>query len=280
MKKEDLCAVQYISCVEAYFGAWIKDRVSLGALYSESFLSWEEIHDEFMRGEITYATFSGIRRLQDFAESVGLIKHEMKKSWLIQADFTMNDLTLLRVKNDFCPQRKAWRDDHYIAIEKYTNKKITYLNQFPLEERAVSTEEVKRSWDGMCLVYRNDNIYAKDMFSEIARRQEKHISHIEKQGISQEITDIVQLRDAIGILRVSRRRTLEWLHWYSNEFKCDNLYYVVDSMKRQLRAADQAYLQLHMALVRSQNMTKDILQNIVRDLDKYEYELLEGGRRK
>ena len=118
MKIEDICKVQYLSCVEAYFGAWVKDKIPLGALYCESFLSWTEILKAFSSYE-TYANFSKIRRLQDFAEHIGLISHKMTDTLLSSDQFDVKTLTLFAVNDSFFVKRKAWREDHYIAINEY-----------------------------------------------------------------------------------------------------------------------------------------------------------------
>ena len=269
MIKEDICKVHYLSCVEAYFGAWIKEHVPLGALYCESFLRWQEILAAFARETTTYASFTEIPRLQDLSEELGLTAHERTESLIAPETFDAKTLTLFGVKESFFTGRKAWREDHYIAVTRYTKKWIDYINQFPLEEGKVQTKRLVADLSGRCLIYRNTKNYDKALFAEKCDRQAERL----RTQTGEEypvLTDAVRLRDAIGVLRVSRRRVLDWLTWYTHSFGHTELERIRGPIEEQIQAADRAYLQLHMYLVRRQQPDAEFLTSITEELSRYE----------
>lgn len=272
MTKEDICKVHYLSCVEAYFGAWIKEHVPLGALYCESFLRWQEIIAAFAKDTTTYAAFAEIPRLQDMAEELGLITHVRTELLIAPEMFDAKALTLFGVKESFFTGRKAWREDHYIAVTRYTKKWIDYINQFPLEEGKVQTKQLVDDLSGRCLIYRKTKNYDKAFFAEKSRRQEERLE-TQADGRYSVLLDSVQLRDAIGVLRVSRRRVLDWLTWYIHSFGHTELERIRGPIEEQIQAADRAYLQLHMYLVRRQQPDSEFLTSITEELSRYEQKI-------
>lgn len=272
MTIKDICKVHYLSCVEAYFGAWIKAHIPLGALYCESFLRWREILAVFARETTTYAAFTAIPRLQDLAERLGFTVHERTEALISSKVFDAKALTLFGVKESFFTGRKAWREDHYIAVTRYTRGQVDYINQFPLEERKVSTKQFFADFNGQCLVYRQIKAYDKALFAEKSTRQaERLITQTEdKYSI---LSDVGRMRDAIGILRVSRRRVLDWLTWYAYSFDHAELERLRRPIEEQIQAADRAYLQLHMYLVRRQPADVGLLASIADELFRCEQQI-------
>lgn len=272
MTKEEICRVHYLSCVEAYFGAWIGEKIPLGALYCESFLRWQEVLQAFSRDTTTYAAFSDIKRLQDLSEEVGLTTHVLTQSLITPDIYDAAALTLFAVKDSFFLGRKAWREDHYIAITRYTKKRIAYINQFPLEEVKSGTERLAADLSGQCLIYRLTGSYDKALFATKSERQAEKLK-TPSEGSLPALSSAMHLRDAIGVLRVSRRRALDWLDWYVGAFGETELERIRGPVEEQIHAADRAYLQLHMYLVRMQQPNADLLASITEGLNEFEQKI-------
>ena len=119
------------------------------------------------------------------------------------------------------------------------------------------------------IIYRNTKNYDKALFAEKCDRQAERL----RTQTGEEypvLTDAVRLRDAIGVLRVSRRRVLDWLTWYTHSFGHTELERIRGPIEEQIQAADRAYLQLHMYLVRRQQPDAEFLTSITEELSRYE----------
>lgn len=252
MTVKDVCKVHYLSCVEAYFGAWIRNRVELPALYCESFITWSEIAGLFAEGNAEYASFSAIKRLQDLAEEVGLTRHERKKGMIRLDECHDGELTLLSVNESFIKGRKPWRNDHYIAVEKLTDKTLRYINEYPLETGEVFLAEFKDEFGGTCLIYSTTEAFERH---ELIKRSELQVKRLCKSENKREVAYIdseKRLRDAIGILRVSRKRTLEWLIWYARNSYVEKAEEIQRKLTKQIAYADNCFFRLQSMIIRDQ----------------------------
>lgn len=266
MTIKDICKVHYLSCVEAYFGAWIRDYIELPALYCESYLSWDEVVRAFTDDRVNYADFSLIPRLQELSERVGITTH--CKGNVIPAVRGKDELMLLSVKENFFSRQKPWRSDHYISVERLTEKKISYLNEYPLEEGEISLAEFSDQFGGTCLIYR---VTGNDGQAEILRQSELQLQKLRGNELSKmpNSLSVKQLRDAIGILRVSRKRTLEWLTWY--EQNC----YVIggdelrERIAKQINYADKYYFLAQRLMIRGET-DENFIQEAVQRLGEME----------
>ncbi len=264
MTVKDICQVHYFSCVEAYFGAWIKKFVPLPMLYCESFLSWHEICKAFSNGA-TYADFNLIRRIQDMAEAAGLVTHEKLRG---MTDYMPNEknLILVSVNEKFFPKQKPWRKDHYIAIEKITPTKIDYVNEYPLLVGEMPLTAFREKFGGDSLIYKlcsQDNLFC---------RQQSAVQANELKTFSVGDIDtfpLLALRDALGILRVSRKRILEWLAWYSDISGLHQAERLPVCIKEQIQAADKYYLQAQSMFLRKKS-DDSIIQRIIADIRQKE----------
>lgn len=266
MKVKDICKVQYLSCVEAYFGAWFRDYVELPALYCESYLSWHEIAGAFSNSTVNYANFSLIPRLQELAERVGLVTHCKENGFPVKRG--KGELVLLSVKENFFTKQKPWRSDHYIALEKCTAKKIYYLNEYPLEEGETPFAEFSDKFGGTCLIYRATGNDGQAGLLWQSKTQAERLSG-DKLSEPPQIISVKRLRDAVGILRVSRRRTMEWLTWYAKNRYIADAERLRKRLTEQISYADKCYFLLQKMMIRCERDEK-ILRGITLRLQDLE----------
>lgn len=263
MTEKDICKVHYLSCVEAYFGAWIKEYIPLAALYCGSYLTWREILESFTRPEIGYANFSAIKRIQDLAEEAGIIIHLKQNGFPDKRNEI--DLMLLSVNESFFGLRRAWRKDHYIAVEALSESKISYLNEYPLERKEIPIQTFKEQYGGNYLIYSfvSDNLSG---LADCEHAQWKKICEPKEREICYP-SSTIRLRDAIGILRVSRRRTLEWLKYYAAIRNIFGIERICERFTEQINFADRSYFELAKILARRGNAEQAALNKIVDELN-------------
>ena len=132
------------------------------------------------------------------------------------------------------------------------------------------TSDLFRHLSGKCLLYFQTKKYNKELFSLYSDRQREKIKNFEKENLCSPILDTVKLRDAVGVLRISRRRTLEWLLWDSETFferRNDSLKIAIEN---ELEAADRIYLQLQLWLIKSKKFASSFLNQIMKGLLNYD----------
>lgn len=264
MTVKDIRQVHYFSCVEAYFGAWIKNFIPLPMLYCDSFISWYEICNSVKYGA-DYADFRLIRRIQDLAELSGLVSRK-KTNGKIDWKCDANSLTLVSVNEKFFPKRKPWQKEHYIAIENITPKKISYVNESPLSVGRMPLSAFYDRFGGDSVLYRlgrQDN--------SVFYRQSDCLRHLLKTFpvCNADPLPLLALRDALGILRVSRRRTIEWLAWDNGVTGRAQTKRLTLAIQEQVRAADKYYLQIQFLRLKKRS-DDSLIQSIFAEISRHE----------
>lgn len=266
MTVNDLIKVHYLSCVEAYFGAWIGNRIPPAALYSESYLPWSIINRAFADDSVSYAAFPLIARLQDFAEEAGVTTH--RKICGIPDCYGEDDLLLMSVTNGFFERQIPWRRDHYIAVTKLTNRKIAYLNEYPLGRGIMNRSEFYEKYGGDCLLFS----FKKKESSLFGQRSVCQLEAIcQKNQNSYTELSAVRLRDAIGILRVSRRRMVEWLRWFALRHEIPFAEKLCERALIQVKYADNCYFRLQRFILRGEIIRQSLLNEITERIGALEF---------
>lgn len=265
MTINEIGKVHALSCVEAYFGAWVKDYAELPALYAESYLPWGEIVTAFETPTVRYANFPYLPRIQDLAERYGMVTHRRERG--LPQRRSDGDLVLLYANEKFFSKQKPWRGDGCIAAE-ITDRSIKYFNEYPLESGEIPRAEFEDKFIGESLVY---------SFSGTDAVPERGASLLQSPRAARapygaDFT-LQRLRDAIGILRISRRRTAEWLDWYAREHNVPQKEKIRNRLVGQIRYADECFVRLQGALIRNERLGAARLQEMAEEiavLDEFE----------
>lgn len=206
MTKEDITRNPYISCVEAYYLAWLAEFTDIRKLYVNSFAEADRVLRDFSCGA-SYADYGGIARVQDEGERLGVTAHILKDKLGVLGD----GLNLIRVNKSFFKGLLVpWRADHYIAVLQSENGEYGYINHYPLESGTMSREIMLSVYGGGMLTYVylgewRESLYAACK-SETLDKIKSRASFAAMPALTPEA-----LRDAIGILRISRQRIHMWL---------------------------------------------------------------------
>lgn len=198
--KKELSETLGLSCVEKYFLAWLGRYYDVRKLYGNSFVSIGQVSNDFSRGA-TYENYCHIPRLQDIAEEYGVVRHSYRLCETSEAlkkicAQTSDELCLIRVNTRFFLnfKRSSWREDHYVRVDKELN----WLNEYPLSEGKFTEEEFGEIYDGAVCVYELSDLTAEP--------EDKTIEMIRRQSFPPPSINIGRFEDAIGILRMTRKR--------------------------------------------------------------------------
>ena len=239
--KRDLAETLHLSCVENYFLAWLGKVYDIANLYGNSFIGVGKLFDDFCHGA-TYESYHQIPRIQEIAEKYGIVKHEYqrcsaKESLRLLREQTQSTLCLVRVNANFFAsyKRAAWREDHYICIDK----DLFWLNQYPLSQGKYEFEQFCRVFDGSILLFKLDNlnVVPPDMMSEAICTQK-----IRKIQLPNGLKEI---ESAIGILRVTRKRMA--VYYSSKEA-------LLPLFEREINLLDEIYFLLRMMQIKGVDM--------------------------
>lgn len=213
MNREALGKVLSLSCVENYFLGYFQERFDVRPLYAESFVPFREVMTAFLNEGVSYENYPLVR-LQETSEKLGLTEHRYSEKFHYQK----NKLNLIRVNREFFKGAKLlpWRSDHYIALEKKKDG-YTYWNNYPLSEGMIPEDRAVEIYDGAYLIFQEKGGFSEHKYRELCALQ---YARIENQSVdAARITEeqLINLRDALLVLKVLRKRVTAWL-----AFEADN----------------------------------------------------------
>ena len=250
MNKEELSKTLSISCVENYFLVWIAKFMDKRALYFSSFVPAGEIINDFINGGADYSDYNKIKRIQDIAEEAGITSHKMYNELLIEKEF--ENLVLIRINKTFFKNSKLipWRPDHYICITAREGSGFKYINNYPLRIGEMNLENLQNCFDKSVLVYSY-----KRFFSECFRYQnEKTFITIINSAVNfsvPNVFDLKKMRDALGIIKISRKRIFLWLKFMAmhNQFIFDREF--SETAAKEINLIEKLYLRLELSVLRN-----------------------------
>ncbi|WP_251617698.1 hypothetical protein [Pumilibacter muris] len=266
MKKEALPQNPYLSCVEAYYLAWLHEFFDVRKLYVESFAEIEQVANDFAN-DVKYENYNGFARVQDTGEKLGIIKHKIFNGDLcchcegrspaaISYGIQPRNLTLIKVNEKFFRGNlTAWRDDHFIAATEVQEEKLYYVNHYPLSCGELTQAQLFDVYGGTMLAYAycdkfNVALYDKKRAETLMRLKETPQSNCFKTLSG------AALRDALGVLKISRERMRLWLLSEG---------YDLPELNEQVSDLQRLYFKLGADIVRGKNNADyaNVLENII-----------------
>ena len=217
-----------ISCIEKSLLGYLRYlNFPYQCLFYESYINATDVLNEFFNNKVPYIAYSGIKRLQNVASDMQLAQiMYYEKPFDEMLDIAHEELgkeipLLLRVKSEKLPNAKAtpWAEEHFILLYKMDGI-FHLLNQYPLCEYRMSREELSDVYDGAVLIISINPDFNKASYKEAIK---KGITSITKSGeckFGYDINgdDIEHLRNAIGILKISRSQIMEWAQWINSYY--------------------------------------------------------------
>lgn len=215
--KELLAGALSLSCVENYFLAWLsKNAISPSLLFHKSFINFYRLLEDFLLGNARYETYEKLPRVQRLAEEAGMVSRRYSNMAAISGINDFSSLTMVRVTPDFFAKQSLvpWREDHYIWLTGKSEEGYTYLNNYPLSEGELSCARLAEFFDRTLLTYKLSGHIDYENIRENCIDQINRI--IASQRVEGKIPDLETanlrgLRDAVGILKITRKRLLNWV---------------------------------------------------------------------
>lgn len=253
--KKTLSESLSLSCVESYFLTWLAEYYDVKLLYGQSFLPIKKVFDDFSQGAI-YQNYNEIERLQNLAQSYGIVKHDFcvcgsrsALEYIKQQDDS--SLCLIRVNGNFFSsfKRVPWREDHYICV----NKNLEWVNEYPLSQGKFTLETFKQCYDMALIVYKLGflNVAPPMNVFEMMSGDNEFISNFPR--------DLQALESALGVLRVSRKRMEQY---FSRNETLKVLFFKENIL------LDKLYLKVNLLRIRGKRMLDDVMGEELDFFDK------------
>ncbi len=271
--KKEVSEALALSCVESYFLPWLKQYYDVVRLYGSSFVSLRQAFDDFAHGA-EYQSYTTFPRLQDLAEVYGVVVHEYRTCTADEAlesiqHQTPTDLWLMRVNQTFFAgfKRSAWREDHYICVDK----NLHWINQYPLSEGTFDEVRFADVYDGAVCVYKVGDLTAVP--PDTVRRQ----YGTQAFGAIRLPDSPEALVSAVGILRMSRKRLEKYYEsdahvrrlLHEEVAALDKLYFLwqlyrLKERDKEERDREEAYGALHDGIAGIADLEKKIAEALNR----------------
>lgn len=266
-----------ISCVEKSvlgFLEYIKYPYQI--LFIDSYINLESVFTDFLETNVPYMKFTGLKRLQQVSEELGILKTEyMETNFDKMVQCSCIELTerrplLVRVKPNKLPNAKfmPWAEEHFILLYKIDNE-FFLLNQYPLSEYVMTLDEIRDIYDGAIL--RIVPIFNVDLkqYKQMAQKTIEKIAKQKEYNFIYEITDdnVEHLRNAVGVLKLSRLQIKEWLVWLKSNFDEINYHIeVIPYLEELVSIFNKLYLAIEYYRYRKNNLLyiKELINTVVR----------------
>lgn len=259
MNKTDISNVLSLSCVENYFLGYFQKMFDIRSLYSESFVSFNEVLEAFMSGAATYENYP-LERLQTTSGKLGLTSHILRK----ELRLSENSLNLVRVNQKFFDNSKIlpWREDHYIAIEN-TTAGYFYVNNYPLSEGKINAGRLCEIYGDACLSFRFENSFDAQKYRELCDLQYKKIAEqsVQKLEISEE--GITRFQGALLVLKTLRKRVAVWLAFEADNKRFDGDLSFQIQTDKLIQCYDRLIVEVQLQIVRKKSDIGKINEKIL-----------------
>ena len=206
--KDSLDNVFALSCVENYILGYLKlSGINISLLYYDSYISIGQIIYDFFKQHSRFDSYYSIARIQDLAMQLGIIDLDSFKSNSLL--FSEGYEYLCCVKPEFLIKKygmPSWRVDHYFYIKKWSSCILDIINDNPRDEFSLSMDEFMEIYKGEYIRFKCNNDIKFDNTFFLCRFLTRINDEYEYKYNVSDVLDIAKVRDAIGILKISRNR--------------------------------------------------------------------------
>lgn len=223
-----------ISCVENYLVSYmIQNNLPYKAIYYKSFRPVLMVVKDFLQSHVNYTRYTEIERLQKESRDLQIVEPAFLGQQSFEEMLKMHEQEmrngrplLVKVNPEKLPIVKGmvpWRDDHFIMLLQRELDTIDVLDDYPRRSIKLDLHELSEAYSGgfIRLTIMNPSLdmeqYKKKVVSQIQCWGEYPTTNdLDSLLAGFDLEQIEYLRDAIGILRVSRKRMEVWIEWLSN----------------------------------------------------------------
>ena len=258
-----------ISCVENSLLAWLKFRgLPYQSLYCRSYADINTVINEFCERKLDYLGYRDMDRLQSVAQDIGLCDlsaMEIQPGKLLpvleevflegKPLFIEVDSGLLQKKFNITPRQR----EHGLLAYKILEGEVYLLDDYPIREIRIKPTELDKIAFRHVIVF-NENSFDPDNYFNEFGHVIKCIKAFETQQLSGEfgVDTLLFLRDAVGILRISRSRVYEWLVWMQSVYHIYIEKECYTKLQELIRELNRMFSVIELYRMKGRDIAKDI----------------------
>lgn len=249
-----------LSCVENHSIAMMRYfGIDYEPIFVDSYVKVKETIEYFYKDKIQYAYYGGIERVIQTSKKLKIfglenLKLDIDEACLeIEKNIKINIPVLISVDGTKLPREGAilpWRKDHYILIINSNRNSYRAMDDIPKRIFDISKDNLKDAFGGNILIPEklqgfNQEYYLKVCLNKLSEIVDINDIKDNKAAISELIPqnpeELVLFRDAIGVLRISRRRLTSWLMWVDKRLNMGRLDDVISKIIETINVLDKIY---------------------------------------
>ena len=221
-----------ITCIENSLIGYLRYlNLPYKSVYCCSFINLYDTINDFILNKEDYTKYYQLKRLQDITELI-----QLANVTFIESDSFENTMKILvnqtsasvpimlHVDPTKLPnhgQILPWRDDHFVLAYRVENDVVYFLDDYPRRQFKMSIEELKNVYKGEVVLFQVIDKFNYNSYIKIIYEVLKNISKTSYKSYvkaPETLEELIFYRDAIGIIRISRRRVVSWLMWVNENF--------------------------------------------------------------
>lgn len=205
-----------LSCIENYAILILSQHVkNWESVFYKSIMCFHEILQCMEKG---YSQFDGVQRIHKLASDMKLLN----TNWYNFDNNKVENLDIpffaLQVKKEFIFEKykkEMWRDDHYILVREKNNGRYDFINDNPVDQGIMEKQSLmKNAGNKLLQMEIICNNICKDKYYPLTLAHIKDIMNKIEIKYTQEITDPLIIRDAIGVQKVLVKRMAIYLRQF------------------------------------------------------------------
>jgi len=220
-----------ITCIESALLGYMRTlNMPYESLYCHSYIDLNTTVTDFLSSDYNYTNYKILPRLQETASLLQLMQTNIKSmsydSMIIELQTSATQcIPLLLEVDPSCialPNHELpWREDHFIFVYCIQDSEVLFLDNYPARQGSISISNLKDAYSGAVGHFFIVNLLNINNYRNICLNAIINICNVEVSSCfcrnTYILSDLLSLRDAVGILRISRRRISRWLEWLKQQ---------------------------------------------------------------
>ena len=248
------------SCVENQFVMLLKYwGLPYQAVYCNSYRTISNVIKEFKDLKKSFEYYDGFERLfsiarklnlvelievspLDFSDMLEILKKRLKENNPILIGI---DVSKFYKDTEIIPLR----NDHFVLLYGLNSTEVKILDDTPIRKHNLPIHKIQSIYDGNTIVFNCINKFDRNNYynhigvytQKIVQQYENETQYTVSELMPNNIEELPLFRDALGIVRISRRRLKLWFEWLKSYYGINHLNDILDVLTQLNSTLDRLF---------------------------------------
>ena len=249
------------------------------SLYCNSYVDISTTINDFCKESIDYLDYVKLERLQSVSEKIGLCSVHVEEIQfddmieLANENFLNNRPLFIEVdfyKLNFARNIVPRQNRHGLLLYKIHDGFVNLLDDYPIQAHYLDLDKLRDIYLGRTMVFCERSLNLITYGYECKTVLDSVKAHkCQQLKVDFEHTHLLNIRDSLGIIRISRSRIKDWLKWINDE----NIIYIKDAcfdlLSKQIYQLNKLFSLVEYCRIRKRDVSNDLLGMIeeINELD-------------